>query len=346
MEVTREFLESLQSFKSEGDYRDSPSLNYSTLKQIPLGPKCLVTERKELDSPAINIGSYADTYFTNRDELSNLFYVERSDIQLTDSMMAIYLELASRNMLEPSKDEVVEVCREIGVYSSIKDDEKVKARITDDLLRKLSELKDSMGKKVITSDEYNQAMIAISNITNTPATMAMISESEDEIIIDQFKYEFSLLIENTRRMFRIMIDKLKFNKKTKRITIIDIKTGKAHPMNFGKQFADNRYDIQAVLYYMGVLRLISATPELNGWTCLPEDFVFVYGSKIKSTGIIVHMTDDFMSNNDNTVTMCGTKYDGFMKILKDANWYITNQEFEINRSIIENEYNFSIEYLI
>ena len=345
MEVTREMIESLQSFSTEGEYRSSPSLNYSLLKEIPNGPRCLAVERSPIDGPAIRIGSYVDTYFTNRENISNLFYVESEEISLTDTILRLYNSLVETGDFNPTMELVLNRCAEIGAYASIVDKSKIEARIPSELFKKLRQKGVSNGKTVLTKSEYSQALNSISSLASTPSVHAEIMEGEGQIIIDQFKYEFSLKIPNVdrSRKFKIMIDKLKFDNKRKLVTGIDIKTGEARPLDFGEQFMLRRYDLQGILYSIGIQHLMREL-KLNDWT---YEFKFIYLPKISGLpSICVKTGAEWCNRSLESVSYNGKTYPGFMQIIRDADWYIENQEFSTNRVLIENQFNFNIEDLL
>jgi hypothetical protein len=240
--------------------------------------------------------------------------------------------------------------RALRLWSSIKDDEKILSRITDDFHVKLQQTEFDSGKIQMTADQHLQALNSINNICNNVKAIELITEENDNdeevILIPQFKWEFELTINGHKRSFRVMYDWLKFNITTKKIIGIDLKTGAKPSHKFGEQFLDYRYDVQGILYYFGLLALLKTHfPE---WTkCTPEDFKFLYTPKIANREpIIVPLTERFIRQNENYIYNKSDKMYGIAKLIDDADWYIENQCFDRHRLLAENDGVLKIDQLL
>lgn len=346
MEITREYLTSLQSFETEEAYRASPSLNYSTLKDIPNGPWCLINDKVFAPGKAFEVGDYVDKYFTNRDLLEELYELSKPKIELPESLMNLYGWMASKNMYEPTIEECIVECREAGLYASVKDDEKLKSRFTDDFFNKLKEIPLSTGKIQITTDQYAQAISSIDNIQNNEVASRLIAEGEGEFLIPQFKYEFELPVNGHMVKFRIMLDWLKFDTINKKIIGIDLKTGAKPSHLFHEQLFEYRYDLQGILYYYGIMALRKA--YFPDWTvCTPEDFKFLYTPKRPNRQpLIIELTERFIRQHEYSYYYKGVKVDGLAKLIEDADWYIENQVFDKHRIIAQNNNTVTIDKLL
>lgn len=346
MEITREYLQSLQSFDTEEAYRSSPSLNYSTLKKIPDGPWCLVDDRIFTPGKAFEVGDYVDKYFTNRELLNELYELSKPKIELSESLMVLYDWYISEKIYEPSMDDCIKTCRGLGLWASIKDDEKLKSRITEDFFKKLKEIPDASGKIQMTADQYAQAINSIDNILNNEAASKLISEGEGEIIIPQFKWEFELPVNGHMVKFKIMLDWIKFNIIEQTITGIDLKTGAKPSHLFHEQLFEYRYDIQGILYYFGIMALRKMYfPEWK--ICTSNNFKFLYTpKKANREPIIVSLTDRFIKQHQDSYYYQGKKVDGISKLIDDADWYIQNQIFDRHRIIAQNNNLITIDQLL
>lgn len=335
-EITREYLKGLQSFDTEEDYRSSPSINYSTLKDIPNGPQCLVAEHRFKRSSAFEIGDYVDKYFTDRDALDELYEQTKPKIELSDSLEILYNAFVDIGCYEPTLDSCVLVARDCKLWTKM-GDEKIKERITDDFFKKLKEAIEDTGKIKMTTDQHLQARYAIENILLNDYAIDLITEKENEIIIPQFKYEFDMPIENAEPLTcKIMLDFLKFDIANKKIYGIDLKTGAKPPHRFGEQFVEYRYDIQGILYYFGMMQL--RKKYFPDWKkCSPKDFLFLYTQKrIDTAPVIVRLTDEFVRDSCETLYANNLELPGIGKLLDDTSWYLANQYFDSHRIIFEN----------
>lgn len=347
-EITKEYLNSLQSFDTEEGYRSSPSINYSTLKEIANGPKCLVAERMELTSDAIVVGNYVDSWFTNPEMVNELYEIAKPKIELSDSLEILYNSFAEEKNYNPEMSECIARCRELKLWNSIVNDEKLATRITDDFFRKLKDQESDTGKIKLTADQLAKATNAINNIMQNGPASELISENDRVLMMHQFKWEYEIgPLDSGRSMkVRVMYDMLKFDIENQRIIGIDLKTGSRPSHMFTDAFFDFRYDIQGLLYYIGIMALRKKYfPE---WTrCSPEDFKFLYSPKIvNSMPIIVSLDDDFMNQYSQKFSYKGKDYKGLQELLNDADWYIANQEFENHRMLVENNCKINISKLL
>lgn len=347
-EITREYLQSLQSFETEGEYRSSPSINYSTLKELDNGPRCLTAEGREFTGDAIVIGNYVDAWFTDKEKLKDMFEVEKPGILLKDSLDVLCKSLMADEMYSPTLDEAVARAKELGLWTNVKKDDLYRTRITQDLFDKLKIESEKSDKTRLTVDQLTKATYSIDNITNNESTMELISEGEDEIVINQFKWEFEMTMDSGRaRKFRVMYDKLKFCLKTKEIIGIDIKTGIKPSHLFGDSFFEYRYDIQGILYWFGMMAFRKI--YLPDWELPdPENFRFVYSPKyLNSKSAVIKLDRKFVEYAaEGEFTYKGKTAPGAWSLMNDADWYLENQEFETHRVLAESNYVVNISDLL
>ena len=330
MRLTKEYVASLQSFETEEAYRASSSLNYSMLKNIPDGPECLIRDIGTYAPNAFAIGNYVDRYFTDRESIDEIYELSKPIIELPESLETLYQILKNNEEFEPSLDKCVTCCRENSLWSSIKDDEKLKSRFTEQFFEKLKQSETKSNKIQLTVDQYAQALAAIENIERNDDAINLITSTDDQIVFPQFKYEFDMLVPSGRMYrFRIMLDLLILNWTMQKISAVDIKTGTNESHKFGDQFKKYRYDIQGILYYFGLLALRKQYfPEWN--KCAPEDFKFLYSpKKANKKPIIIKLSEEFIRSNGDS--FCGQ--DGIFKILDDVDWYLYGQTFDTHRLI-------------
>jgi hypothetical protein len=340
MTIEREQLLGLQSFSTEEEYRESSSLNYSLLKDLVNGPKALIEARSLKPSPALAIGQFVDKYFTAREDLYNIYNVDTKRIILSDSIEALFQWCVMNNLWEPSNDALIDGCRELALFSKMGND-KILERISPLFYEKLENTKKGAGKIQLSEEEHAKSFASINNVEYSPAAMELITEGEDQIVLHQFKIEFPLKMDSgNTRMFKAMLDFLKIDFKNNTITGIDLKTGDRHPHKFYDQFIEYRYDVQGILYYWAMLairREIKSKLGLEMIVPTSRDFKFLYSPKIANkTPLIVSLDDDWCrANGEDSLTHKGVTYPGMWRLISDADWYLTNQEFNNHRMIAE-----------
>jgi hypothetical protein len=345
--IEKDQLLTLQSFDTEEEYRASNSLNYSLLKDLVNGPKALTEERSLRPSSALQIGSFVDMYYTNREKLYDVFSVDKPKIKLSDSFEQVYNHFANIKQWNPSAEEIVSVCKTLGLFAKMSDDV-IKERIPAGLLEKLNNTQRTGGKILLSPDDNSKCFQAIDNIDSCSEATDLITELEGEIILHQFKLEFPLTLDSGRiRMFKVMLDFIKLNFNTLEMFGMDLKTGARASHKFYDQFVEYRYDLQGILYYLGLLALRTMIRERFGIKFgkpTSSNFKFLYSPKMQSQlPIIVSMNDDWIRlNGGEYFEHKGVRYPGFWKLVNDADWYIDNQEFSNHRVIAEKmEYNIS-----
>ena len=336
MAITREYLIGLQSFETEEAYRASLSLNYSTLKEIPNGPWCLENDKVFKRSDAFEVGDYVDKYFTDRDTLPELYELEKSRIELPASLNELYLSFLGEEIYNPQMSDCILRCKKLGLWASIKDDDKLAARITKDFFDKLTQASEATGKIEMTQEQQYQALCAIANIANNSNAIKLITESDGVFIIPQFKWEFEMVINGRIRKFRVMFDFLKFDTINEIIEGIDLKTGAKPSIKFKEQLIEYRYDVQGILYYTGMMALRKAYfPEWK--KCTPENFKFLYTPKRACRmPIIVPLSEKFIYENGDVLYSDKGNQPGIWKLIDDADWYLENQIFNEPRLLAEN----------
>lgn len=339
--MTKEDILSLQSFESESDYRESSSLNYSLLKDLVNGPAALIQEKTSQGGGALQVGSFVDKYFTAKDEFYSTYSIEKKT-KLSDNIQILFERFVSEENWEPTDQDIISKCKELSLFSNIVDEVKLLSKIPESLRENLTVAKSNVGKILLNEEEYVKSMNSIKNIEDDSDSLSLITESDDVIIIPQFKIEFPILLDNgNTRMFKVMIDILRIELSTMEIKGIDIKTGKNQSHKFLDQFFDFRYDIQGSLYWMGLLAIRKAILDKFGIEFkMPsaKNFIFLYSPKYPGKlPLIMSMCDDWIKKNGNdSFEYNGVKYHGIWGLMNDADWYLINQEFSNHRIVVEN----------
>lgn len=339
--ISKEEILSLQSFSSEEEYRQSSSLNYSLIKELQNGPRALIEESRDKSSSAFDVGTFVDKHFTDKENLYNIYSIDKRKIVLTPSLETLYDHFAKRGEWNPTDEEIISACRSIGLFEKMVDEAKILAKIDDNFRNKLKNTRDTIGKKLLSEEEYLKSMYSIENIENDPTAMELITEHDGEMVLNQFKIEFPIKLESGNvRKFRVMIDITKINFNTMQIYGTDVKTGKRNSWNFYDQFIEYRYDIQGMLYYWGLLALRRLINERFGIELISpssNNFKFLYSPKIQNRmPIIVPMDDDWIRTNGGESLYYNDKVlPGCWKLMNEADWYISNGEFKNHKIISE-----------
>ena len=217
--MNRKNLKDISWLVDETTYRSDKALSYSRLSQFfKNGAKALISNEK-IDTLALRFGSAVDCILTAPEEFDDRFYVADID-KFSDTFRKMTEDIfADHNDLESISD-VPNLLDYIGDWQPRWGE---KAKI-DAVIKGCSDyftvLKYSTGKIVISPQEFSEAQQAVQTLRTHPFTYQVFECDEDEEIFYQLKFKTEL--EGVK--VRIMMDLVKCNHRTKRISPFDLKT--------------------------------------------------------------------------------------------------------------------------
>ena len=328
----RKSLKELSWGVSEEVYRADKALSYSKLSQFfKNGPKALISNEK-IDTPSLRFGSLVDCILTAPEEFDDKFYVadiDRFSDKIREMIEYVYqLNVGDdddRGLSEINSIQLLQVLDEFNYQSGWKD----KTRI-DKLIELGSDyytvLKYSTGKIVISPQEFSEAQQCVMTLKTHPFTYQIFECNEDEEILYQLKFKTEL---NGIKV-RIMMDLIKCNHRTKRITPFDLKTSGKSEEKFEESYENWCYWIQSPKYKRVLETVIEQDDYFKDFVV--EDFKFIVINKVNLCPLIWHDFDP----EDVMLTILRKYGVTWVSLLEDANWHLQNGKFDYSRRSYEN----------
>lgn len=237
---------------SEEMYRELPQLSYSTLARYEKGGFSSISKLFEEIQPTDSIifGSAVDTMITEGfNKFTDKFYV--ADFELpSDTLVAITnMLLATRQ--EKDFDEVpdssiLDACNELKYSANLKDNTRVE-KVRKECTKLYNIKKESEGKIIISSSVYNNVLYTVNALKDGPISKYLQPKSEGGKIEFLYQQKFTTTLDGLD--VKMMADLLVVNHDMKMIIPIDLKTTGMPEYYFPQRYLDNRYDIQAKLYW-------------------------------------------------------------------------------------------------
>ena len=219
----RKSLKDISWLVDETTYRNDNALSYSRLSQFfKQGAKALISNEK-IDTVSLRFGSAVDCIMTSPEEFDDRFYVADID-RFSDTIRKIIEWTANstevqRESLSDFGEMLLVPLDEFEYQTNWKSETRIKKLIElgSDYY---TVLKYSTGKIVISPQEFSEAQSCVMTLKTHPFSYRIFECNEDEEIFYQLKFKTEIGGVKTR----IMMDLIKCNHKTKRISPFDLKT--------------------------------------------------------------------------------------------------------------------------
>ena len=177
------------------------------------------------------------------------------------------------------------------------------------------------GKKIISQQDYNDAMEMANNLWSNPKSGEIFKkDSTDDIEYiyqAKFKVTYHPQFYSTAIELKIMPDLLIVNHKEKTITPVDLKTSTIPGYDFKKNFVDFRYDIQANLYTDVLKVIIKNIDEYKDYTI--DNYVFVDISRSDKVPV------SYWWDPSMPLTVRDYTYKGWKDLLNEILYYESSQ---------------------
>lgn len=286
---------------TEEEYRELSQLSYSTLAKYEKGgfssiPK-LFEETPTTD--ALIFGSAVDTIITQgREVFEDKFYV--ADLILpADAVILIIKYLLSereeQTLEEITDDIIIDKCNEYGYCTKMSDAIRV-ARIREGATY-YNIVKASRNKTVIATKMYYEIMRVVNCLLDGAMSKYLQPKSEGKAI--EFLYQQKFITNLDGLEVKMMADLLIVNHEKKMIIPIDLKTTGMPEYYFPHKYLDNRYDIQAKLYWHILRDVLDKDAYFKDFTLL--DFRFIVINKNSLTPLMF-VDKECSCSNDTTIT--------------------------------------------
>jgi len=184
----------------------------------------------------------------------------------------------------------------------------------------------SKGLTVVTTDDVTQANRIVETLKTNDATAPIVNlvESDRFNIYNQLQIEGYTVLGHT---FKSMMDKVVIDHKEKTIQVYDLKCTWSVENFYEEYYLYRRSYIQAYLYFEGAKQSFA---DLTDYTVLYPKFI-VCDSTNYMRPLIYEMTDTSMDHAFSGFTHRGREYPGVKKIIKDLQWAIKNDTWDVSR---------------
>ena len=262
---------------SEEMYRDMPQLSYSTIAKYEKGGFSSIPKLFEEASPtdALMFGSAVDTIITKGAyEFKEKFYVA-DIVSPSEALLLIVnnlLNCTEQTFEEITDDAILNVCNDLGYCSKMTDAVRVQ-RVREGCTKFYNAVKASAGKTVITNKMYEDVLHTVNALLDGPMSKYLQPEREQHPIEFLYQQKFNTILEGLE--VKMMADLLIINHEKKMIIPIDLKTTSLPEYCFPQKYLENRYDIQAKLYWHILRDVLDKDDYFKDFTLLNFRFIVI-----------------------------------------------------------------------
>jgi hypothetical protein len=245
------------------EYRNLDGLNQSLLKKILVSPSAFIRQRDkqgDSDEDHFVFGSLVDDMLLSNIELQDKYYI-MEETPLSDVLKSItryvfdYSEtLETIPAWDTLENAMLLACDEYEYQGRWKAETRVD-KIKKECKPYFLSLRKSKGKRIVSEEDYNKAVICVASLKADPFTSIYFSKGKE---IETITHKV-ITFEYRGLQFKGELDKVFIDHKNKTITPIDYKTTGTSVYSFQYDFWKFRYDFQAAVYYYG----ISVDPEMK-----------------------------------------------------------------------------------
>lgn len=261
---------------SEQEYRDINCLSYSAIAKYEKGGFAVIPHLYDAqESDALTFGSVVDTLITEGVEKFKEKFAVADFTLPTDSIkniVDILLDNNSEETLEAiSDDTILRICNECEYNFRLKDDTRI-AKVRNEGSQYYNTIKTIKGRKIISSDVYSEALATVGALKTHPLIGKYLGISDGKT---EFLYQLKFKTNLEGLEVKFMPDLLIVMHDSKTIIPIDLKTSSFPEYDFPKRYLENRYDIQARLYYKALNKVLSEDEYFKNFKLSTFKFIVV-----------------------------------------------------------------------
>jgi hypothetical protein len=309
--MSKRLFADLETFKTVKEYRQSPEIHYSVLKELQFNPSAILGTDEHKDSDAMRLGSMVDTILTDPTSFEDQFHV-LSGKKPSETVQQIITELVDRDLNLYTQEEVISVCEQFD-YRRTWTRDKLFKYIVDKGELFYDELIVGRKKRLVTPDEYQLA----SNIAKLLATHKWTSKYfalGDKDIEILFQFKFYSKLEGVA--CKCMLDILLIDHFAKTIQPLDLKIGE---QNFNISFFKFKWYLQGAMY-KEALETFKDSSEFSEYKV--ENFKFIHvNTKYLNYPVIYEMDTKYHEDALLGWTETGRQFLGVYELLEDFKWY-------------------------
>lgn len=317
---------------SEPEYRKLGGFSYSMLSkfQRESNPKSLIDTTKQ-DSESLRFGSLVDCLLTEPETFEDRFIVTtlKSPPQNLINILQYILEKVEPNI----KYEKLSVALKMEALDNF---EYGSTWLQSTRIKRLDEyssyydlLRNSLGKTIVTEEEFTLAKECIKTLKTHPFTQFyMDDEPAFEDAKDRF-YQLKFSSTYKENLIRCMFDKIIIDHTSKTIQPIDLKTSSKREEDFFKSALDWNYYLQATMYTQILLDNILKDEYYKDFTILPFKFIVINKfsrSPLVWTYPLVIKESLVIDPQEELLRSHGFK--SWKELITEASWHLKTNKFE------------------
>lgn len=333
---------------SDEEYRNIDAFSYSLLKTMDdEGPLSILGQSKK-SGPALEFGSLVDILITDPESKDTKFHTKTIDkpsastLVLADTLVNDHLLLETPLEEVLSDEYILKTIRNLKIWDNVKNLETLKERYNTKLFKDYVEEKIKANGKIIVSEETLTNAIQCANVLKEhPFTKDLFIPSDTLEILKQP----SIVYQHDGVVGKARIDLMHINHETKKIDIMDIKTGSELPSKFHSAFYKWKYYLQVISYTGAVSWVLNHSKEFNDYQI--NSFRFIYVSKkMPLVPVIYDVPDKLLPHFlHGWITQAGEKIKGFKALVNEYGQYKNTNTYSVEKEVLDNNGVFKLELI-
>ena len=335
----------------ENTYREDKALSYSTLSRFSKeGFHKIDTLFDQVTSPSLQFGSVVDELITgSQDSFNEKFLVANVSIddETNNYIKIIYDTFKDQyqHFLQIPIVQVSQLIKQNGFWPADKwsDNARYNGLLKKGDVNQYYEfLRESDGKTVITSDQYQDALKCVQALKTSEATRFYFADNIPNHPIQRY-YQLKFKFTDNGVDYRSMIDECLVDYANKVIYPIDLKTSSSPEDEFYKSFIKWNYQLQGRLYARNLKNNLLRDDFFKDFKV--EDYTFIVINKNTLIPLTWRFKDTFTDGTlyygKNKQIVCKDPFD----IGDELNYYLTHPEVKVPKGINLDKTNDIVSYL-
>lgn len=325
-------FEELQTFGTVKEYRQSPELNYSVLKEMQFNPSVILGTEEIKDSDPMRLGSMVDTILTEPDRFDEQFHV-MAGTRPSDTVQDIIQDLISVESPIDDKELVLDMCEQ-HKYRSNWGRDKLYDYILAEGTQFYEELLIGKEKRLVEASARDLANQIAQLLATHEWTAAYFGTGYKDIeVIFQFKFYSKLEGVDCK----CMIDILLVDHFAQTLQPLDLKVGE---QSFYASLFQFKWYLQGAMY-RECLEMFKDNSSFEDYKVEPFKFIHV-NTKQLNYPVIYEMSEEFHEHALLGWKESGREFLGIYELIEDFKWYEeyrmkTGAQVLIPRKLIENK---------
>lgn len=299
-------------------YHASKCIGHSKIVNFETyGPTALRDDFTLNVTDAMEFGSLVDTLLTRNSEFTNIYYIPSTDIKTTPSEIP-FIEYFITNKINPyslTDDELLEVMNCCKIYTIFTKNVDARIEKAKKLFPLISERLKNINKKIITKEQFQEALNCIETLKTSDITKHIFSDPK--------KVLFQVELESSSQQLHCLFDIIYIDFEHKTIHPIDLKCTSYPERDFiNNSFYKFKYYRQAELY----TQLLKAHLDYNiteDWSIAPFKFLVI----CKNTLSPMIYEFPVVYEDNQLVISENKKVKQLNDVVDDMRWHLLNKQF-------------------